>query len=223
MPRIDKTHRSPTRALAALTLLLACLGLAACGGSSSTTTASTAAASTTASSSASGGTSGASGATGARSGRFAALRDCLQQHGITLPKRTPGQGRPPGSGGFLGGSGGAALPNGVTRGQFEAAMKACGGGSFGGGRARFNSPQFKQALTKFAACMRENGVNVPTPNTSGSGPIFSTKGLNVNGAQFKNAEQKCRPDLAAAGLRRGAPGGGPPTGAPPGSGEASAG
>ena len=38
------------------------------------------------------------------SGRFAAVRECLQKNGITLPQRTPGQRRPPGAaGGFLGG------------------------------------------------------------------------------------------------------------------------
>ncbi len=75
------------------------------------------------------------------------------------------------------GRAGLQLPKGVTRAQYEAAIKKCGGGSFAGRGARFNSPAYKAALTKFAACMRENGVNVPAPNTSGSGPIFDTKGL----------------------------------------------
>ncbi len=44
--------------------------------------------------------------------------------------------------------------------------------------------------------MRYNGVNVPTPNTSGNGPVFSTKGINTAGAQFRAAEAKCRSSLA---------------------------
>jgi hypothetical protein len=86
----------------------------------------------------------------------------------------------------------------VTRAQYEAAIKKCGGfpgrfgaGAGGGGAARFRSPAFKAAIAKFATCMDENGVKVPTPNTSGNGPIFDTKGVNVKSAQFKAAETKC--------------------------------
>jgi hypothetical protein len=151
------------------------------------------------------------------------VRECLQKDGITLPKRTPGQ-RPGGAGGLLGGSGsGPTLPKGVTRAQYEAAIKKCGG--FGGGRfgtgagagtSRFNSPAVKQALSKFASCMRENGVNLPTPNTSGKGPVFDTKGLEPTSAKFKAAQTKCASDLVSAFRARPGAGGSPAgTGTPP--------
>jgi hypothetical protein len=141
------------------------------------------------------GPSGGSGSTGPQFGRFAALRECLQKNGVTLPKRTPGQ-RP--LGGFLGGAAGSH--NGLA--QLRAALKKCGGFFGGAGRAarRFNSPASKQAIVKFAACMRENGVNVPEPNTSGKGPVFSTKGLNTSSPQFRAAQAKCRLVLRAAFL-----------------------
>ena len=190
---IRRRRRHTPAAAAVLLLVLASLVLAACGGSSGSTT-STANASAT--------TSTRAGAAGALAGRFSALRECLQKNGITLPKRTPGQRPSPGSGGFLGG-GGAALPKGVTQAQYEAAVKKCGGdvnggAFFRGGAGRFDSPAVTQALAKFAACMRENGVNVPTPNTSGKGPIFNTKGLNTSSAAFKAAETKCSSDLRGA-------------------------
>jgi hypothetical protein len=106
------------------------------------------------------------------------------------------------------------LPKGVTRAQYEAALKKCGGNAFAGrGGRRFNSPVFKAALAKFASCMRENGVNIPAPNTSGTGPVFSSKGLNTSSPKFQAAEVKCRSDLSAA-FRRGAGTGGkaPPAG-----------
>jgi hypothetical protein len=236
MSRIDSIRRKPRPAAAAvLVLLLACLGLAACGGSSSSSSG------TTATTSASTGT----GAKGANAGRFAAVRECLQKNGITLPKRTPGQKRPNGgAGGFLGGggaaggagsAGGPQLPKGVTRAQYEAALKKCGAGKFSGrsgGGARFKSPAFQAALAKFATCMRENGVNVPAPNTSGNGPVFDTKGIDTTSAKFKAAEAKCQSDLSGA-FRRGQGAGGSATGgggaggdeaapgaAPPSSGEA---
>jgi hypothetical protein len=104
----------------------------------------------------------------------------------------------------------------VSQAQFQEALKKCGAGNFSG-RRRFSGATAKAALTKFAACMRENGVNLPAPNTSGNGPVFNTGGINTSGATFKAAEGKCRSDLQGAFGRRG----GPPNGAPP-SGGASA-
>jgi hypothetical protein len=224
MSHLNSTTRiSTAMATAALVLLLACLGLAACGGSSKSSSTSANAASTT-----SGGAAGTStgpsgegttghGAAGQGPTRFKALRECLQKNGITPPKPVPGQRGPGGRGGFLGGGTGLKLPNGVTRAQYEAAFKKCGGGAFAGrGGARIKSPAFEQALTKFAACMREHGVNVPTPNTSGNGPIFDTKGLNTSSAQFRAAEAKCSSDLRSTFRRGGGAGGAtPPTAAPP--------
>jgi hypothetical protein len=224
MSHLDSKRRKPAAA-AVLVLLLACIGLAACGSSSKSSSASTNASAAT--------TTGATGATDARgqgAGRFAAMRECLQKNGITLPKRTPGQRRPGGAGGaggFLGGgaggTGGPQLPKGVTRAQYAAAIKKCGGGSFAGGGARFKSPAYKAALAKFATCLNQNGVKVPAPNTSGNGPVFDTKGINTSSAQFKTAETKCQSVLAGAfrrGPGAGGPGGG--AGAPPSSGAGSA-
>ncbi len=197
MPYINS--KSSKSATAALVLVLASLALAACGGSSSNS-------SSTANASA---TKPTSGAAGAFAGRFSAFRECLQKNGVVLPKHTRGQRPAPGAGGLLGGP---QLPKGVTPAQYEAAVKKCGGFPHlvgPGGGPRFNSPALKQSLAKFAACMREHGVNVPEPNTSGSGPVFNDKGLDTTGPTFQAAQAKCRADLL--GGFRAHPGG---TGAP---------
>jgi hypothetical protein len=209
MPHISIKGRPP--AVAALTIaLLACTGLAACGGSSNTSTQTTANAAATGttttgttSSSSAGGTSstpttpGGGPGSPARTLRFTAMRACLAKKGITLPPRTPG------AGGFLGG--GPQLPKGVTRAQYAEALKACGanfpaGGHFTRAPRAFTSPRFHEVLVHFAACLRQNGINVGEPNTSGKGPVFDTKGLNTGSTQFKAAEAKCRSTLLA-GLR----------------------
>jgi len=204
MPQLTSRRKRNRMAAAVLLLVLAGVLLAACGGSSKSAT-------TTASASASTTTSAKTATPGKASGfgkRFAAIRECLKKEGVTLPTRKPGQG--PGGGGLLGG-GGAGAPAGVNKAKFEAAVKKCGGnfavprGGFAGGTSRFNSPAAKQALAKFAACLRENGVKVGEANTSGKGPIFNTTGINTQSAQFKAAETKCRADLAGAfGARPGA-------------------
>jgi hypothetical protein len=201
MSHINTRRRKP--ATAVLVLVLAALLLAACGGSSNTTSSSTAAG-------ASGSTTPGAG-TGARGGRFAAVRACLQKQGITLPRRSPGS---PGAGGLLGsGSGqGPTLPAGVSRAQFEAATKKCGGGNFARRGRAPNSPARTSALTAFAGCMRANGVNLPAPNTSGKGPVFNTSGLNVSTAQLNAAQAKCSSALQGAFAGGRAGGGAPPAG-----------
>jgi hypothetical protein len=202
-----KSRKPP---VAVLAVVLACLGIAACGGSSTGTSSQSTA------------TTSASTTTPARGGggaRFGALRKCLQQQGITLPKRTPGQG--PGGGGLLGGGAGSQLPKGVTQAQLEAALKKCGGGFLRRGRS-LSSPARTQAFTKFAACMRANGVNLPAPNTSGKGPVFNTSGLNTSSPQFRQAQAKCASELKGTFNGR-PPAGGPPPGGGEGAGPAGAG
>jgi hypothetical protein len=167
-------------AVALFAAALALLALSSCGSSSkggSGSTNAAAASSTT---------------PGAPAGRFAALRECLHRNGITLPPRKPGSLR-----GLLGGRG---LPPGVTAAQFEAALKKCGVGPLAGRRLRFpalrglsiKSPQLRAALTHFAACMREHGVTLPAPNTTGKGPVFNTAGVNLRSPQFLRAQAACR-------------------------------
>jgi hypothetical protein len=97
----------------------------------------------------------------------------------------------------------------MTRAQYQAVLAKCGGGfhpgSAGGagGPRALDSSRFRQALTSFAACLRQKGIAIPTPNTSGKGPIFSTKGIDTASPKFKEAEKQCRPALIA-GLRSGA-------------------
>jgi hypothetical protein len=212
-----RPRRSATRLILLAISVAACLGLVACGGSGGTSS------STTASTSSSAGQPAA--------GRFAALRACLQKSGITLPQRTPGQ-RPRGgsdgpsgsgrSGGLLGGGsgapkGGPKLPAGVTSAQYQAALKKCGGGSGfarGGAGGRLNSGAFRQALTKLSTCMRQSGIDLPTPNTSGKGPVFNTKGLDTSSSKFKTAYAKCQSTLRGSFQRQ--PGGGAPAAGAPG-------
>lgn len=200
--RIKALPGRPAAAAITLLLIVASLALAACGSSSSTS-------STTSSSAAQPAAGVGTGASGPQGpgGRFSALRTCLAKQGINLPPRRAGQRRPPTGppgpqgggvpgGGLPGGGfgGGQALPPGVTAPQFRAAIQKCGGaGRFG--LRRLSIPAYRAALAKFAACMRQNGINLPAPNVTGNGPIFNTKGLNTTSASFKAANAKCQPNL----------------------------
>ncbi|HEY2600474.1 MAG TPA: hypothetical protein VGI67_02885 [Thermoleophilaceae bacterium] len=160
----------------------------------------------------------------------AQLATCLKKQGVTLPQRR--QGGPPaggagggggnggGGGGFLfGGGNGGGNGNGRPSGNFRNsklanALRKCGvtpgQGAGGGFRAGANGARFNQALTKFVACMKQNGYPLPKPNTSGKGPVFDASKVNRNDPKFKSAAQKCQ-SLLRLGPQ---PGGG--NGSPPG-------
>ncbi|HXA54417.1 MAG TPA: hypothetical protein VNV37_06025 [Solirubrobacteraceae bacterium] len=213
---------TPSIALAAL--LASALGLAACGGSSSTTpktsanaaavgAATTATAATTPAASGSaattpgaathtattprGSTTPTPGGTDAPS--FTAIRQCLAKKGITLPQSHP--------------LAGAKLPSGVSRSQFYEEMRGCAGSllppggnhfhRFGGlhkhgFRNPYDNPRFHAVLVRFSACLRQQGIDVGEPNTSGKGPLFDTKGINTGSPQFRAATAKCRSTLIGA-------------------------
>ncbi len=62
------------------------------------------------------------------------------------------------------------------------------GGAIG---ERLKSPTFKRALESFAACLRQNGVDVGPPDTSGKGPIFDSKAAEAHPARLRAAQRKC--------------------------------
>jgi hypothetical protein len=144
---------------------------------------------------------------------------CLKKQGITLPRRPPGGGAPgrapgsgagPGPGPGLGLGLGGGRPSGgqssANRTKFRAALQKCGVGFRQGGFGR--NPAFRQALVKFAACVRRNGYNLPVPNTSGNGPPFNRGQVNPNDPKFKAAAMRCQ-GLLPRRPPNGAPGGGP--------------
>jgi hypothetical protein len=95
----------------------------------------------------------------------------------------------------------------MTRAQYLELLRKCssstGGPAAVGAKRRLSNTRFRQALVSFATCLRQNGVNVPAPNTSGKGPIFSTKGIDTASPTFRQARRKCRATLLSA-LRAGA-------------------
>lgn len=158
-------------------VLLAGCSIAACGSSSSTASKTT----TTSAAAAAGGVRGASNGT---RGRFSAFRKCLQEHGVTLPQRRPGNGRPPG-GGFFGGGPGGAQGLAARNPKLAAAIRACGG--FRGPR-RFELS--RSAINKYVACVRQHGYDLPNPNFSGRGPVFPAD-IRTN-PKFQTASRACQ-------------------------------
>jgi hypothetical protein len=189
------------RRLPALTLTagLVALCVAACGSSSSTSSTSSAGSGGSSGSAASAASSGSASGSGFNRSKLTA---CLKAHGVTLPARPGGAGkRPPGGAGggpgFFGGGGGSGGRAGgrfTSNPKLRAAFQACGGGRGFSGRRRTLS---HAAVTKFVACVKQHGYNLPSPNFSGKGPIFPVS-IEKN-TKFQAAAKSCQADLRPAG------------------------
>lgn len=181
---------------------LAALTLSACGSSGSGTTGT----GTSASASASGSTTTPDG----RRGGFLndEVRACLQQQGITIPDRAPGQNgqppqgaRPPGGAyGPPGGGGGFGGQSDADLQKMQDALKKCGvdlGNRPNGGfqRPDVNSAAYQARVKDYVACVRQNGFDLPDPNFSGDGPIFDPKKVDQTDKAFQAASAKCQDEL----------------------------
>jgi hypothetical protein len=120
----------------------------------------------------------------------------------TTPQGTGTAGAPP-RGGARRGFGGNASQ--AQRTKLQAAFKKCGV-TFGQGGARqrpdVSSPTYQAAVTKYVACVRKNGYDLPDPDFSGKGPIFDSK--IQSDAKFQAASKPCQSLLQGTfGGRRG--------------------
>lgn len=177
--RLLRFRRRP--AVVSGVLLVGVLGvlLAACSSSGSAAPTSTSASSKTSSSSSSSAT---------------AYRNCLSQHGVTLPNFSHGGGasgtggfgeggsRPSGSGGF---GGFANNP------KFAAAEKACASlrpkGGFGGGFGRGGANS--TAFAAYRNCLKLHGVTLPAPGSTPSSSPPTT--LDTSSATYQAAAAAC--------------------------------
>jgi hypothetical protein len=182
----------------------ASLTLAACGSSSATSATGTRAAGSS--------TTGTAGAA-TRRGMTAQAQACLKQQGVTVPSRPAGadgaggppqngSGRPAGAPEGGGGGGFGATMTDAQRAKLQAAMKTCGvsfgagrGAPYGGPRPNTDSAAYRAAVTKYTACVRTHGYDLPDPDFSGDGPIFAAK--IQQDATFQAASKQCQSLLSA--------------------------
>jgi hypothetical protein len=107
----------------------------------------------------------------------ASLVACLKAHGVKLLK----------------GSG----SSGSTAAEYQAAIGKCLGKlhlhvkppKLPG--ATTKSQQTKLKLVALGECLRHEGVKIPPPNTSGSGPVLDLKGVDTSSTAYKTALTKC--------------------------------
>jgi len=200
MKKTNGQRRLRWRPLATL-LALAALGalvLAGCGGSSGGSETATAASA-----------SGSSSDQGEGPGGFqmsAETTECLQEQGVNLPEPGEGGGPPEGEGAPPAGEppAGGEAPGfgGAQSEEMQEAFEACGieapqGGP--GGAPDTDSASFRESVKEYAACVRENGYDMPEPDFSGDGPVFDESEVDREDPDFKSASAKCQDALGQQG------------------------
>lgn len=175
--------------MSALVVLVAAL-LVGCGGSSGDS-------STEGSSTASAGQAGGPGGFELSDD----TRACLKEQGVELPD--PGEGPPGGGAPPEGGLPEGGPPQGFGGGEdMKKALEECGAelpqGGPGGGPP-MDSKAFRESIQEYAACMGENGYELPEPNVSGEGPVFKESEVDREDPKFEAANEECQSLLGAPG------------------------
>ena len=121
---------------------------------------------------------------------------CMRDNGVDIPDN-PGQG-------------GGAAPN-IDRTKLQAAAKACQKYQQAavGDISDSQRQEFQDAFAKFSACMRQNGVDIPSPG-SGNGPPAGGGGqIDRSDPKVQAATKACQDKLPQGGPGGpGGPGGG---------------
>ena len=130
-----------------------------------------------------------------------AFTRCLRDNGIDVQDARPGSGPQRARRVQIG--------RGVSPQVMERAVKTCREKT-GGGPPELTAEQreeFRDQALKFARCMRENGVDMPDPQVTGSGGVLmrARRGsFNPDSPAFRRAEQACRefrPEMRGGGPR----------------------
>lgn len=171
-PSTYQRQPPPTRAIrpcAAIAMFGACLTLAACGGSSS----------------ASNGSAGAGTGGSKQETQHLKFTQCMREHGVNLPDKDV--------------SGSPSAIKGVPQNTLQAALSACGkyqASSVGSAPPQQN--EIREAVVKYARCLRASGLNVPEPTGSDIGSLATFRQAVTeleSNPTFQQANSKCKSAL----------------------------
>ncbi|WP_146607429.1 hypothetical protein [Spongiactinospora gelatinilytica] len=115
---------------------------------------------------------------------------CMREHGIKINES----------------KGGGMVTARVTKGdktKMEEAHKACGKYIEGAIAERMNDPKTHDAMVKFAACMRENGIDMPDPQPGKGFPALAKPAKRPRGdAAMEKAVKACQDHLPGGRTKR---------------------
>ncbi|NRQ40645.1 hypothetical protein HII36_53880 [Nonomuraea sp. NN258] len=113
---------------------------------------------------------------------------CMREHGVPMEDPDPNSG----AGGLK-----TLAGQGVDKEKIKKAAEACRALAPGQDRAR--SGQDVERMRAFAACMRDNGVDIPDPDASGEFPSGTAGKFKPDDPAFQKAFEACQGDFPRAG------------------------
>lgn len=122
------------------------------------------------------------------------VHSCLKAHGIAHPNEASAPNAQELAVPDLIGLGGLRVPDGVTRAQFEVALKECGVGYLRVGPQPITSPLLREKVFRLVSCLDRNGFDVRPPNFSGKGPVLDTGAIDVASARWVATAKGCDAD-----------------------------
>jgi len=122
---------------------------------------------------------------------FEHLNSCLKRHGIANPEASARDADAERMIPALLGTGGIPVPRGVTKPQYEAALRRCGMTNVHVGRVAITNPLVRRNILSVRACLANNGFTLPAANFPGPGPVLDTSGIDVGSARWVAAAMGC--------------------------------
>lgn len=121
---------------------------------------------------------------------FEHLNTCLKSQGIADPESSAKAADVERTIPALLGTAGVPVPNGVTKVQYEAALKRCGV-NVRVGRVSITSPLLEQRIMSLRSCLVNNGFTLPPPDFPGPGPVLETAGIDLGSARWMATAMGC--------------------------------
>jgi hypothetical protein len=122
---------------------------------------------------------------------FEHLNTCLKAHGIVDPEASAKVADIERTIPALLGAGGIPVPSGVTKPQYEAALRRCGVTNAHVGRVAITNPLVKRKVLSVRSCLANNGFTLPVANFPGPGPVLDTSLIDVDSARWVATAMGC--------------------------------
>jgi hypothetical protein len=122
---------------------------------------------------------------------FKDLNTCLKAHGIAKPETLARAARVEGMIPALFRIGEIPVPKGITKPQYEAALRRCGVTNVHVGRVAITNPLVRRKILSVRSCLADNGFTLPAANFPGPGPILDTSGIDVGSARWVATAMGC--------------------------------
>jgi hypothetical protein len=122
---------------------------------------------------------------------FEHLNTCLKAHGIANPEASARAADAERMIPALLGTGGIPVPSGVTKPQYEAALRRCGVTNVHVGRVAITNPLVRRKILSVRSCLANNGFTLPAANFPGPGPVLDTNRIDVGSARWGATVMGC--------------------------------